>query len=436
VTEPALSDAAIAELARLALSEPGQPNLHLLSLVKQALAAKLPLQEAANAFGALCGRAFDVRTLPVAGMRDFLHSTGFHFQEVVQPPKTFLIREPPLLGESKRGSVEAVGRRIFVGVADDAVVRHRSALVETGGVLLLDVQDDEADAIRVAFEYDPHVLHGNNSTISLLDAPAEDIPHLPEAIHLGGATSYAFGHWLGEYLIKFFGALRAGILPRVPILIDAGMPSSHREALLLFLAGEDFPIIEIDPGSTVTVDRLWVLSSWMYAPYFPLPGQDLGPKRLSPPPQAFADLLRWMRHRVSLPEGETSKLFLRRRPHQHRRMINANLIESAAADLGFSLHDPGEYDFAGQLRLVEAAPAIAGPDGSALLLSFFARAGAKITILNHSYLEAVAALTTILEELGHDVLLVQGAVVRQDQDYVRFSDYEVSETDLRAALSR
>ncbi len=64
------------------------------------------------------------------------------------------------------------------------------------------------------------------------------------------------------------------------------------------------------------------------------------------------------------------------------------------------------------------------------------RSGRKITILNHPYLEAVSALATVLEELGHDVLLVRGRCVRQDEHYVRFSDYEISEDEFRAAVSR
>jgi capsular polysaccharide biosynthesis protein len=175
----------------------------------------------------------------------------------------------------------------------------------------------------------------------------------------------------------------------------------------------------------------------MYAPYFPLPGQDLGPKRLSPPPQEFAGILRWMGDRLPRAEFTSeAKLFLRRRADQHRRMTNDTSIERLAIGLGFSVLDPEQFGFAEQCRLVDGASAIAGPDGSALALALFARSGRKITILNHHYLEAVSALATVLEELGHDILLVRGRCVRQDEHYVRFSDYEISEDEFRAAVSR
>lgn len=116
--------------------------------------------------------------------------------------------------------------------------------------------------------------------------------------------------------------------------------------------------------------------------------------------------------------------------------MNADRIQSVAVELGFSLHDPGEHEFGDQLRLVKEASAIAGPDGSAILLALFARPGRKITILNHPFLEGVSTLAFIFEELGHDVLVVQGRCVRRDEDYLLFSDYEISEPDFRAAVAR
>ncbi|HET9394700.1 MAG TPA: hypothetical protein VFO36_01485, partial [Nitrospiraceae bacterium] len=255
MTGTLLPEGVAAELARLALSDPDKPNLHLLSLVKQDLVARLPLQMAAEALARLCEtNAFHIRSLPLAGMRDYLREAGLAYSEVISAPKSFDIREPKILGASRRGNIEAVARTIFVGAVEDAIVRHRSSFVETGGVLLLDTQDDELEAVKIVFEYDPHVLFGTNNDITLLDPEPESASLcLPEAIHLGGVTSFAFGHWILEYLIKFFGALRSGMLPRVPILIDEGMPPSHREALCLFLADQDFPIVEIRQGSIVAV---------------------------------------------------------------------------------------------------------------------------------------------------------------------------------------
>jgi capsular polysaccharide biosynthesis protein len=438
VTGTPLPDGVAAELVRLALSDPGNPNLHLLSLVKQDLVARFPLQTAAEALARLCGKnPFHIRSLPLAGMRDYVSEAGLAYSEVISAPKTFVIREPKILGASRRGSIEAVGRTIFMGAVEDAIVRPRSSLVETGGVLLLDTQDDELDAVKIVFEYDPHVLYGTDNNITLLDSePGSASLYLPEAIHLGGVTSFAFGHWILEYLIKFFGALRSGILPRVPILIDEGMPASHRQALSLFLADEDFPIVEVRQGTIVAIKKLWLLSTWTYAPYFPRPKQDLGPKRLSPPPAAYASVLHWMRERLPTSRGTSSRVFLRRRADEHRRMMNADQIESVASKLGFALHDPGEHGFGDQLSLVKDATAIAGPDGSAVLLVLFSTPGRKVTILNNSFSEGVSTFSNVFEELGHDVLIVQGQCVRRDEDYLLFSDYEIAEEDFVEAVSR
>ena len=174
MTGTPLPDGVAAELVRLALSDPGNPNLHLLSLVKQDLVARFPLQTAAEALARLCGKnPFHIRSLPLAGMRDYVSEAGLAYSEVISAPKTFVIREPKILGASQRGSIEALGRTIFMGAVEDAIVRPRSSLVETGGVLLLDTQDDELDAVKIVFEYDPHVLYGTDNNITLLDLSRE-----------------------------------------------------------------------------------------------------------------------------------------------------------------------------------------------------------------------------------------------------------------------
>ena len=66
---------------------------------------------------------------------------------------------------------------------------------------------------------------------------SQDLPALEfdTAFSLLGCHTDFFGDWLCESITKYVAVTLAGHLPSVPILIDANMPKTHRQALELML---------------------------------------------------------------------------------------------------------------------------------------------------------------------------------------------------------
>lgn len=411
-------------------------NLYAQGIFKKALLARMSVEEAAVAFAAAFKdtKAPKLSVFPIESARDHLRRCGLFYAEI-PTPKTFTIDRPPIFGTDEGSGTEAMGRTIFVGAVGNAIVRHRSSFIRLQDRLLLDVQDDELAAIKLFVHVDPAALDRNEDSVVVMDRCAEPNLAIEEAVHLGGVPSHAFGHWLGQFLPKLCGARRAGLLPSVPIIVDSGMRSTHREALAYFV-GDDTCILELPELRQVAVERLWILSDWSYVPLCPGPSQDLGPRRLSPPPAQFAETIRWMKARTESAVGTPTKLFLARRQTRHRKMINQGRIIEVARELGFTIVYLEDHSFAEQMSLIGSASDVTGPDGSSLLMSLFAREGTRVTIQSHPFVENTASMTTILALLNIDAVILQGRCVREDRDYRRFSDYEMDETAFRLAVCR
>lgn len=411
------------------------PHLFQRARLKARLLSFLPEPEAAAVYATWLGheRPPRCRRLPIVGLEAFLTETGGKIPLLRR--KRFDIRDPMVHGATERRAWQVEGREIFAGTVRDAVVAHRSSFIEAADRLLLDVQRDELGAIDLIFGFDPIVLAAGQGFATCVRPPQPATVELAEAIHLGGATSYAFGHWIGEYLLKLVGAVRAGVLPAAPILIDAGMPPQHRRALEL-LGGSTLSLVEIPVGGEAHVGRLWVMSSWQYVPLCPAPRQNLSPLHLAAPPVECADHMRWLAARADMPPRPAGRLFLSRKPHQHRKLVNLARIEAIAQEIGYRIVHMEDLPFEEQVALVRSAEAIAGPEGSAMTLALFAREGTRVTILDHPFVENLGCLTTVLEALGLDCLMVAGRPVRIDQDYPRFSDYEIDEDSFRRAVRR
>jgi hypothetical protein len=412
-----------------------EKDLYQQAFLKRELFDGMTVAEAATEYATALGDAMPptISAVQMEGMFDHLQRTDAHFQ-ILARASPFEIADPLIAGSSQRNHTRCAGRSVFIGQLSNAIVRHRSSFVQTSDRVLLDVQGAELNAIPLLYEFDPAVLAERGGEILTIDRPGKPVHRVAEAIHLGGATSHAFGHWLAEYLPKWLGAIRSGIVPHVPIITDAGMPRSHREALRFF--GGELEIIELEPGAVAEVSRLWILGNRAYVPLFPQAGQNLGPEHISFPPEAWAALQRWIWTWKPAPAAPREKLFLARREQLHRKMINRRAVEEIAQTSGFRIVYLEEHDFADQMAMVRNAEAIAGPDGSALLLALYGRPGTRITILSHPFIENLGSLTSILEHMGMDCLLVQGDCVREDTFAVRLSDYTIDTDLFRSALER
>jgi hypothetical protein len=217
-------------------------------------------------------------------------------------------------------------------------------------------------------------------------------------------------------------------MPRVPVLIDEGMPPSHRRALELLLP-DGVQIIVLPLLSNAIVERLWFAPSPMHMPFFEKMNSRFCWDFLASPPVRLTRLIREMNRRIDLklasPSQVTQRVFLARKPSQHRKMVNRDVIEAIATTHDFIIVHPEDLAFDDQIHLVRSAQMLVGPEGSAMFLAFFARPGTRVCILNHPYTIGLAVLTGQLEGIGLDALVFTGPFETENEQLPHFADYRI-----------
>jgi capsular polysaccharide biosynthesis protein len=226
-------------------------------------------------------------------------------------------------------------------------------------------------------------------------------------------------------------------MPPVPVLIDAGMPETHRQALELLLP-KGINTITIPPLAIAHVRRLWCAPSLMYMPVHEKMNDRFKWDYLASPPARFAPVLAEMTDRIhqalSSHVASPERVFLARKPTRRRKLVNRDAIEMIAKARGFEIVYPEDLDFADQFNLLSNARYVMGPEGSAIFLAFFARPGSKLCILNHPYTLGLPVLTGLLREIGIDVTVLTGPYVQENEQYPHFADYQIKENQFLSFL--
>lgn len=386
----------------------------------------------ADRFGeALLGQPNLGRTMALRSLYEQASASETFFQQV-WPRGSHTVRMPLVWGVGRQPDVRVPQRQIFCATLSDALVTGRSGMIRIGNSVVVDYFDDELKDWPVDFRFDP-IIFAHTDDEAVVVGAGDDAPEISEAISLLGCTSFAFGHWISEYIPKYLIFKKIGAPDGIPILIDADLPPQQREAMASYTQGRH-PIIEVAGFSSVRVHKLWVVSTLGFVPILPKPGTPIGLNHISPPADFVADLFRDIAGTLpTIPFGG-SRLYLARKPSLHRRLINHEEITDICKSRGFEIVYPEEHSFERQLSLIRIADYIVGPDGSALLMAVHARPGTKLLIMNHPFLENLPTLTHILEEIGLDVQILEGECTRYDPSYRKFSDYRIEPTSLTAIL--
>ena len=237
-----------------------------------------------------------------------------------------------------------------------------------------------------------------------------------------------------EYVLQVNAVNEVEALAQVPILIDQGMPPTHREAIE-YLVPNHGPIVEVPPDTVVVVGKLWVASNFGYVPLFPVSEEAIDPTVLSHPESinirrihgdlVEKDMAGW--------EGP-AKVFLKRKAGLHRKLLNSEAIEKLLSEAGFVALDPATLSFRDQVRLARGATHIVGPEGSQMLLTVFCRTGTRAVWLNHPFVERIVPAYSGLADLGLQIAFVTGPSERRSEPYWSFSDYTIDESLLAEAL--
>jgi len=338
---------------------------------------------------------------------------------------------PRVIGEGNHRPLRAHVRSRFVACFEDARVRSRSSAIEVKDALLLDFEGEELSGIDDRLNLDPAIFSaGGDTAWSHEPFPGQPLLEIDEAFHLAGAHTWAFGHWMWEYLPRYVEADMGGAMPPMPVLVDEEMPPQHLQALRALLApGAD--IVQLPRLASARVHRLWTAPTPMYMPMFEVFNEKFGWDLLMIHPARFAIVAAEMNRRVdatleTTPGPESPKrVYFARKPFRHRQMRNGEAMEAMLQARGFTTVYPEDMDFAAQVRVLRGAEWIVGPEGSAMYLGFFARPGTRMCILNHPYTVHLAVLTGLLEELGLAVTVFAGPALTSNAVLPHFIDYEV-----------
>ena len=434
---PELGGTIVRDLADRMLNG-SRPNFYGFQQFKAAMVRRLGADAAGLLLARVSGSAVArrVASTRLEGLQDYARRYGLLYQEILESSAVYL--PPPITsGKVRLDGFQAQTRTFFRCVLEDVIVPSKSNLLLCADRALLDFQGTELDVLPLNLDVDPAVVEAQKRTLTVL-APAEP-QVIDEALSLVGVHSYAFGHWLHEFLPKVWACLDAPGFASLPILIDAQMPPQHLEALKLF-AGPHHRIVVLGAGQGVRVKKLWTCSMIMYLPPGPPPGSDAGSDTWAMDAGGYARLIEKVHpciQRLDEPQQEHPRLYLTRKDSQHRRLVNREEVEHWARSQGFEIVDFGDLSFLEQLKSIRGAEVILGPHGSASMVVYFARPGTRFGEFNHALIREYERYSQaqVYRELGiyHRVLL--GDVVARNPSYTTFSSYAVDVEALPAFLA-
>jgi capsular polysaccharide biosynthesis protein len=425
--DEALASAGVNRAVVKTLRTQPRPALGRLRQVKDALCARLDAATAANEFLQLVGNAPGAAPrLPFANLIDHARAHAVRF-EVISPAHAVAMPPVPVFGDPAREGFDARTRCVFACVLDDAVVSSRSNVIVAGQHALLDVQDGERDLIPLDLGVDPVVFapDGTHATIAI-EQHGVDGPVLDEAFTLLGLNSYNYWHWHIEFLPRLLACLDLPGFAGVPILVDAQMPAQNLVALR-FMVGERHPLHVVPAGEAVRVRRLWTAAMFTYIPLWPMPGVAYATRTMVIDAPAFAAQVQRLEPALAPLRTGTGarRLYLARKPSQHRGMDNAAQVEAWFVAHGFRSVDFAEFAFEEQLRLVRDADVIVGPNGAALVNGLFAGAGTAIGILDNSFVEDNEWYAAVCASLGQRLSFLVGEVLAADPVYEYNANYRI-----------
>lgn len=316
---------------------------------------------------------------------------------------------PTVVGVAPEPPLPYHARTPWLACLDDVVLRGRSDLLLHGDdELLIDAEAGEYDPAQDNLEFDPAVLQAGQDEAWVMAPERVRLQH-DEALAVCGAYAPDFGHWLLDYLPRLALARLAGWPGGMPVLVDATLPATVREALPALLP-TGTPVVEVPNFQPVRVRRLWTAAHPIHFGLFPSDDAPAHPRHLFPPGQAamlFRELRRLTDAATGAPTG-ADRLYLARRPERRKRLVNHEQIEALVDRHGFRRVYPEDLGLLEQIRLVRHARFIVAPEGSNSLLALLASAGARTCIFGPPTTRQLTLLSVLAREQGIDPVLFVG----------------------------
>ncbi len=349
---------------------------------------------------------------------------------------------PPIriLGSNDHATFRGLSRSAYLACFSDCLVRGRSAVVLRGDAVLVDVEGQEGRTLPDNPTYDPGILHATSDHFWTMEPSAETpILELEEAFLLSGSHTLDFGHWMTEYLPRVAIARLAGLQP-MPVLIDERIPRTHRETLDVFLP-ERTATLPIPHLAPVKVRRLWVASNPMFMGFYPTVWNAAAWEASATHPGHFALLYQELGRcmdQCELTDPGHPRVYIARKPSRTKKLLSNHAeIEALAAAAGFHRIHPEDLSFTEQAAHAIHATHLLGPEGSGMMLGFFARPGTRLTVLNSPHTYPLADLNAIQRGLGVDYTVLTGPFAgEQDPDWLFWTDYRIEPDVFSSFLSK
>lgn len=405
---------------------PGKPNLYMLMRFKQLLVQEHGLEWGWELYRQTIAAHRNARLVRqrLTGQHPYVKAQAGTFVETVPAGEPFTILPPPVLGAGNHRPLQNVTRSFYVASVENIGLSGRSSVLHVEGLALADFQNDELARIDDEVEFDAAVFYREGDEVWSIISDQE--PRVFDAaFSLLGCRTDFFGDWLCDSIPKYVAATLSGHLPPVPVLIDAHMNTSHRQALeMLLLPGTE--IVEIAAFESVTVRQLWTAPSIGYMAFHQILNDKFKWDYVMCSPERFAPVEDEMVRRADLVLGDKpspERVYLARKDFRHRRLVNTAELEAMARAEGFVIVYTEEYDFIEQVRLLRGARHVIAPEGSSLFLRYFLSEGTKICILNHQITEGVVGYNGGAEAKDIALTIITGPEAgerrgrSQDMDY-------------------
>ncbi|WP_197497452.1 glycosyltransferase 61 family protein [Cupriavidus sp. D384] len=387
------------------------------------------------------GATTRVEDLPLSSVPEHC-SQGFGQYLELMPERPIAPIEPRFLRAPTALTAEPgtlTAPPFYAAVLDDCTAASRCNVVLHRGVLLSDQATHPRSGMAIfgdRIDGFP-VIRARHAGRALTEWPAKARLEIPRGLMMFGVQSRNFGHWGCEYLPRMLAYDASPALRGYPIVIDAGMPKTHRESLdLLNVSRRE--IIALEPDQVV---RFGHLAMAPVPTYFPLDGIGVYAYDAVWPRDVLRDMKRMvldaLEKRVGMPARTGRRLFISRHAFSSRQMINESEIRAILNAHGFETIYPEDLSFAEQVDTFRSAAMVVGSCSSALSNTLFCPEGTPVIGLIHDEPSFnYRGYASYSEAGGVPILFVQSPVAPgQHAVHAFHRAYRVDPNDFRAALA-
>ena len=211
-----------------------------------------------------------------------------------------------------------------------------------------------------------------------------------EGILLAGRNDDNYYHWMIETLPRALD-LDASCDEGLPFIISSRVPQSGKQALRMVSRRQ---VIEIDVSKRSAFKRLTI--STPSASILDTTIADWS-ETIRIDGSALINFREFLLSPTEHPKFE-DKVFIKRTSNR-RGLMNQSEIIKVVEQMGYSVYDPSEFDFADQLNLFRFAKSIVGATGAVMANYIFTSKDAKILGLTSSY-NSTSSLPAIMTSLA------------------------------------